>query len=93
MKVCFKCRTPITLERVGFREECHVCGSDLHVCVNCLFYDIGKSNFCREDKADYVKEKDRANYCEYFRFADDTGMPQGSDKEKAEELWSKLFKK
>jgi len=91
MKRCHTCKTEITLEKVSFREECVSCGSDLHVCVNCLFYDTGKANSCREDKADYVKERDRANYCEYFRFADDTSGK--SEREDAKKLWDALFKK
>lgn len=78
-------------ERPSFREECPHCGSDLHVCLNCFFYDQGKANSCREDKADYVGEKDRANYCEYFRFTD--GSAVISSKDKAEKLWNELFKK
>lgn len=91
MKKCFKCKTEVTLEKIFFRDECSVCGSDLHVCTNCLFYDRGKANSCREDKADYVKEKDRANYCEYFRFCDDISKESG--KAEAEKLWNTLFKK
>ena len=91
MKKCRKCKNEITLEKIYFRDECAVCGSDLHVCVNCFFYDTGKENSCREDKADYVKEKDRANYCEYFKFVDD--IINKSGKADAEKLWNTLFKK
>ena len=91
MKKCHKCKAEIVNEKISFREECEVCGSDLHVCVNCLFYDAGKANSCREDKAEYVKERDRANYCEYFRFADDA--PKLSGKNEAEKLWNTLFEK
>ncbi len=81
----------IVIEKISFRDECQKCGSDLHVCLNCLFYDTGKANSCREDSADYVRERDKANYCEYFRFV---GRDEdGSAKEKAKELWQDLFKK
>ena len=91
MKKCHKCKTESPLEKISFREECPVCGYALHVCLNCMFYDTGKANSCREDQTDYVKEKDRANYCEYFRFVDDA--PKKSCKEEAGELWDTLFKK
>ena len=53
-------------DRVGFREECEQCSADLHVCKNCRFYDESAYNECRESSADVVREKERANYCDYF---------------------------
>jgi len=91
MKKCHKCKTEIALEKISFREECLTCGYDLHVCLNCVFYNTGKANSCREDRADYVKEKDRANYCEYFRFADGTAEAEG--RIDAKKQWEALFKK
>lgn len=66
--ICFKCSkaTPI-VSTVGFRDECLHCGEDLHVCKNCEFYDETAYNECREPSADRVKEKERANFCEYFQ--------------------------
>jgi predicted RNA-binding Zn-ribbon protein involved in translation (DUF1610 family) len=91
MKLCNKCNKPLTIEKVLFRDECPHCGIDLHVCLNCLFYDEGKANRCRESQADYVKDRDRANYCDYFRFNDaETKKPE---KQEAEKLWKELFKK
>ncbi|HOE15860.1 MAG TPA: hypothetical protein PLX02_00445 [Syntrophorhabdaceae bacterium] len=91
MKKCFRCHAPVADGKVSFKDECPSCRSDLHVCVNCLFYDTGKHNSCREPQADYVKEKDRANFCEYFRFKDDD--EQRSDRDEAAKKWEALFKK
>ncbi len=91
MKVCFKCKAPVAAERISFKDECPQCRSDLHVCLNCLFYDEGKANKCREPQADYVKDRGRANYCEYFRFKNEGETKSG--KEAAEKLWGDLFKK
>jgi len=52
---------------VGFRAECHQCRNDVHVCKNCDFYDPKVYNECRETSAEVVRERDRANYCEYFQ--------------------------
>lgn len=87
---CRRCNAPITSEKISFREECTQCHGDLHVCMNCLFYDTGKANSCREERADYVKEKDRANFCEYFRFTEREG--ETSAKAAAEARWKELFK-
>ncbi|OPY83905.1 MAG: hypothetical protein A4E65_00441 [Syntrophorhabdus sp. PtaU1.Bin153] len=91
MKKCFKCGTPLILETVSRRDECPSCGSDVHVCLNCAFYDEGKANKCRETQAEFVKEKDRANYCDYFRFREEDRKKSG--KEEADRRWEELFKK
>lgn len=65
--VCFHCKAELpVLTKVGFRDECDKCRSDLHVCKNCHFYDPKAYNECREPSADVVKEKERANFCDYF---------------------------
>ncbi len=89
---CPKCLTPIDLELISFKDDCPSCRTDLHACVYCTFYDEGRSNRCREPQADYVKERDRANFCEYFRFKGGEGG-KASSREEAEKLWSQLFKK
>lgn len=64
---CFKCgRTSEFPDRVGFFAACD-CGEDSHVCKNCQFYDVKAYNECREPQAEVVKEKERANRCEYFQ--------------------------
>lgn len=52
---------------VPFRAECEACSADLHVCVACRFHDRYVENECREDSADPVAKKDRANLCEYWK--------------------------
>ncbi len=78
---CFDCGQKLSFaERVGFRAECDRCGADVHVCKNCRFYDPKVYNECRETSADVVKEKDRANYCEFFEAADQTRSGTGLDR-------------
>ena len=65
--VCFHCQKDIpVVGKVGRRDECPHCRSDVHVCKNCDFYDIKVYNECRETSADVVREKDRANFCDFF---------------------------
>ena len=65
---CFHCGREINVkERVGFRDECPQCDRPLHACFNCGFYDPAYNNQCRETQAERVVDKDRANFCEYFR--------------------------
>ncbi|MBX3021330.1 MAG: hypothetical protein KF799_06585 [Bdellovibrionales bacterium] len=64
---CFHCSSPLKYaDRIGLREECPKCHEDVHVCKNCQFYDEKAYNECREPSAERVREKDRANHCEYF---------------------------
>lgn len=68
MKVyCFHCqKVNESQSKIGFRDECMHCRTDLHVCKNCEFHDVKAYNECREPSADVVREKDRANYCDFF---------------------------
>lgn len=91
MKRCHKCGAIVDIEKVSRRDECHSCGLDLRVCLNCTFYDEGRANQCFEPQAEQVKEKDRANYCDYFRFKEVGQQKPG--KSEAEKLWKELFKK
>ncbi|MBC7419335.1 MAG: hypothetical protein H7328_01285 [Bdellovibrio sp.] len=64
---CFSCQKVNSYrDSVGFRDECNHCRADLHVCKNCEFYDPKAYNECRETSADVVREKDRANFCDFF---------------------------
>lgn len=65
---CWKCgRTKelLTAQKVNTRDECE-CGADLHVCRNCRHFDPTAHNECREVMAEWVRFKDRTNYCDYF---------------------------
>ena len=70
MKVfCFHCKKTNELifsGPVGRRDECSYCKTDLHVCKNCQMYDLKSYNECKEVTAEVVKEKDRANFCDFF---------------------------
>lgn len=77
---CFSCSKVSTHERVSFRAECE-CGEDLHVCLNCRFYDQSSYNECREPTADRVSAKDRSNLCEFFEAS--TSGDSGVDEKKA----------
>jgi len=66
--VCWKCGAPITdlPLPIGRLAECAACRADLHVCRMCEYYDVRVAMSCRETIAEEVKEKERANFCEYF---------------------------
>jgi hypothetical protein len=66
---CWRCGA--SLEKLSLPlsrlDECPDCGNYLHVCRMCSFYDPNVAKACREDDAEEVKEKERANFCDYFK--------------------------
>jgi len=67
--VCWKCGAsladlPLPL---GRRAECLACHAEQHVCRLCRHHDPAKSKQCREPAADDVKDKTRANFCDWFQ--------------------------
>lgn len=91
--ICHKCNKKLTTsEKISFREDCPSCGADLHVCLNCDFYDTSVYNECRETSAERVVDKEKANLCEYFvvRSSNQNTTSVPSDaKKKLEELFKK----
>ena len=66
---CHSCGQPVRLlpgQSITRRDTCASCDGDLHCCRNCRFFDPGKHNQCAETQAEWVSEKDRANFCDYF---------------------------
>ncbi len=95
---CWKCGAIVEIrpgERIGSRDECPQCGSDLHSCRNCDFYDVSKHNQCSEPQAEWVRDKEAANYCDYLRPS--TRLPHGMSgtprrEENARKKFDSLFK-
>ena len=94
MKTCFKCKKELDLGReIGRRDECPFCSADLHVCLNCRFYDRSAPKECREPQADLVREKDKANFCGFFSFRDAPAAGGTDDPAKTRKALDDLFKK
>ena len=51
---------------MGRREECPSCKSDSRCCLNCQFHDRAAYRECREEQAEWVKEKTAGNFCGFF---------------------------
>lgn len=67
--VCWKCGTSLADYTLPLRrlEECRKCGAELHVCRLCEWYSTAVAKHCREPIAEEVKDKERANFCDYFK--------------------------
>lgn len=90
---CYSCNHRIEgVETVRRGETCDHCGADVRVCKNCAFYDPSSHNECREPTAEYVSEKERANFCGMFKPF--TGQREaGDDVADAKAKLEALFKK
>ncbi len=67
--VCWKCGTSLEMVLLPFRrlEVCPECDAELHVCKMCNYYDPHVVEACIEDSAEEVRNKERANFCDYFK--------------------------
>jgi len=54
--------------KVSRRDTCPKCGRDLRCCKHCQHYDPRAYNECREVAAERIRDKERANFCDYFVF-------------------------
>ena len=77
---CWKCGTDLKNLLLPFSryEECSLCKTDLHVCIACKSYNPRLSEGCNEDRADFILDKDKANFCDYFRVNPRAHKKQGN---------------
>ena len=94
---CWKCGTEIQeisgARKVLRTDSCPKCDSDLHVCKNCRHHDPQYHNECRETEAEWVKDKERANFCDYFAPKAVSGIAtvQKSSTDKVKSALDRLF--
>jgi len=60
-------RWPNCRSRSSAWPECPQCRAYQHVCRLCQFYDPRLSGKCREDRAEEVLDKERPNFCDWFK--------------------------
>jgi len=64
---CWHCGNELSALDYGRQETCAKCGRDTRTCKNCGFYDPKAHNECHENQAERVVEKERSNFCDYFK--------------------------
>ena len=77
--ICWKCKKETNIEKPLRNDECPFCHADLHVCKACDFYESGAHNDCRESSAEFVSDKERGNFCDYFRVKKDCRIKSDND--------------
>lgn len=66
---CFRCGG--SLEHLSLplsrRDECRDCRAPVHVCRMCMYFDRNVPKQCTEDDAEEVINKEKVNFCEWFK--------------------------
>ncbi len=94
MKVirCYFCKRDVPYDlKIYIRDECPYCKRDLHICMNCEYYDEGAYHQCREPQAEQVFDKEKANVCDFFSPSSRQIVDNKKDetKKRLEKLFSK----
>ena len=94
MLKCFRCGTQWTGEKkVSFRAVCENCGSSVHCCRNCKYYDIYAHNKCSMPGTEMVQDREKNNFCDEFVFGETKDDPNSKkNKEDAKKKLEDLFK-
>ena len=92
--VCYRCGASLAALSLPLsrRDQCPDCSADLHVCKMCVSFDSTVLRNCREDGAEDVTDKERPNFCDWFRPSDKAFDPmRKSDADAAQEALAALF--
>lgn len=92
---CYKCGSELHESFniiVSRTDSCPKCMADIKCCKMCKFYDSTAYNECKEFQADRVADKEKANFCDYFKLTSSYNDP---DKARQDALAkaNALFKK
>jgi hypothetical protein len=67
--LCYRCGASLAKLAlpISRQDECPSCANYLHVCRMCEFFDPNVPKQCKEDDAEEVFEKERLNFCDWFK--------------------------
>lgn len=83
--ICWKCGAsladlPLPLSRLA---ECPKCRAYLHSCRLCHFYNPRSTSQCDEERAEEVRDKEGANFCDWFKPRPEVHRPRSEGKTQA----------
>lgn len=97
MKICALCGKKVEIdEYFSRRSSCPHCGEDLHICLNCRHYTESSREWCLEPRAELPRTRDKANFCDWFRYREGGGKESGKagdSKDDIKKQFDDLFKK
>ena len=91
---CYRCGASLAMLSLPLsrHDQCPDCSVDLHVCKMCIHFDERVPRKCREDGAEDVTEKERPNFCDWFKPSDTAFDPaRKSDADAAKDALAALF--
>lgn len=91
---CYRCGASLAALSLPLsrQDECPECTNYLHVCRMCIYYDPHVPRRCREDGAEEVTEKERLNFCDWFK-PNDSAFDEGrkNEEDNARDALEALF--
>lgn len=91
---CYRCGASLAALSLPLsrQDQCPECSADLHVCKMCLHFDERVPRKCREDGAEDVTEKERTNFCDWFKPSEKAFDPaRKSQADAAQDALAALF--
>lgn len=92
---CWNCGNNTGLETKPSRlDHCPSCLADLRCCRGCRFYDPTAAHHCRERVDETVKNKEKANFCDFFqaRIVGAKALDKTANKDARKKAFDDLFK-
>jgi hypothetical protein len=92
--LCWRCGAAIKPDQrpITRLERCRACHADLHVCRQCRHYTTRLTGYCAHDHAEPPRERERANFCQYFAPRPGAHTPEeGADARRARDGLDALF--
>ena len=92
--VCYRCGASLAALTLPLsrRDMCPSCSAHVHVCRQCIYYDPQVIGQCLEDDAEEVLDKERVNFCDWFKPRADAFDPaQHARQERAQSELASLF--
>ena len=91
---CYRCGESLATLTLPLsrQDQCPACSADLHVCKMCVHFDRNVPRQCREDGAEDVTEKERSNFCDWFKPSDTAFDPtRKAEADAAQDALAALF--
>ena len=91
---CYRCGESLAALSLPLsrQDQCPACSADLHVCKMCVHFDRHVPRQCREDGAEDVTEKERPNFCDWFKASESAFDPsRKAEAEAAQDALAALF--
>jgi hypothetical protein len=91
--ICHSCGAERKRQGKVLRTEvCAVCDSDMHCCYNCANFNESAHNKCCEPQAEWVSDREKANFCDFFSPNSMSSKQRTGELDKARLDFANLFK-